>query len=179
MLDRAAVAAGETVLITGASGGVGAAAVQLARQRGAEVIAQTTRDKAADVRALGAQQVIERGTDLLAQLGRETVDVVVDVVGGATFPALLEVLKRGGRYTVAGAIAGPIATLDLRTLYLKDLRLLGCTVTPAGVFARLVRLIESGQLRAPVRVTYPLAEIAAAQSDFLDKAQAGKIVLLP
>jgi NADPH:quinone reductase-like Zn-dependent oxidoreductase len=179
MLDRAAVAAGETVLITGASGGVGAAAVQLARQRGAEVIAQTTRDKAADVRALGAQQIIERGVDLPVQLGRETVDVVVDVVGGTAFPALLEVLRRGGRYAVAGAIAGPIATLDLRTLYLKDLRLLGCTVTPAGVFARLVRLIESGQLRAPVRVTYPLAEIAAAQSDFLDKAQAGKIVLLP
>ena len=175
MLERAAVAAGETVLVTGASGGVGAAAVQLAGQRGARVIAQTTRDKAAEVRALGAQQVVERGADLLAQLGRES----VDVVGGAAFPALLEVLRRGGRYAVAGAIAGPIATLDLRTLYLKDLRLLGCTVTPAGVFVRLVQLIENGQLRAIVRVTYPLSEIAAAQSDFLDKAQAGKIVLLP
>ena len=179
MLERAGVTAGETVLVTGASGGVGAAAVQLAGQRGARVIAQTTRDKAAEVRALGAQQVVERGADLLAQLGRETVDVVVDVVGGAAFPTLLEVLRRGGRYAVAGAIAGPIATLDLRTLYLKDLRLLGCTVTPAGVFVRLVQLIENGQLRATVRVTYPLSEIAAAQSDFLDKAQAGKIVLLP
>ena len=113
----------------------------------------------------------------MSALGRETVDVVVDVVGGPAFPALLEVLKRGGRYAVAGAIAGPIVPLDLRTLYLKDLRLLGCTVTPQGVFARLVDLIQTGQLRPVVRVIYPLAHIAAAQSDFLGKAHAGKIVL--
>lgn len=179
MLERAAVTTQETVLVTGASGGVGAAVVQLARLRGARVIASTAQDKATAVRELGAHEIIERGADPVSALGRETVDVVVDVVGGKAFPALLEVLRRGGRYAVAGAIAGPIVPLDLRTLYLKDLRLLGCTVTPTGVFARLVGLIQTGQLRPMVRVTYPLTRIAAAQADFLAKAHAGKIVLLP
>jgi len=104
---------------------------------------------------------------------------VVDVVGGPAFVSLLDVCKRGGRYAVAGAIAGPTVSLDLRTLYLKDLSLFGCTVTPPAVFARLVDLIQSGALRPLVREVYPLADIAIAQSDFLGKAHTGKIVLVP
>ena len=121
LLTRANVVQGEVVLVTGASGGVGSAVVQLARLRGARVIAVTTRDKARDVLALGAQQTVERSANLVHALGRESVDVVVDVVGGDAFTGLLDVLKRGGRYAVAGAIAGPVVPLDLRTLYLKDL----------------------------------------------------------
>ncbi len=105
--------------------------------------------------------------------------MVIDVVGGATFPSLLEVLKRGGRYAVAGAIGGPLVALDLRTLYLKDLRLLGCTVTSPAVFANLVRYVERGEVRPLVAATYPLREIVAAQAAFLKKAHTGKIVLLP
>jgi len=179
LLTRANVAEGESVLVTGASGGVGSAVVQLARLRGAHVFAVTTRDKAQDVLALGAQQVVERDTNPVHALGRESMDVVVDVVGGAAFTCLLDVLKRGGRYAVAGAIAGPVVPLDLRTLYLKDLRLLGCTVTTPAVFARLVDLIQTGALRPVIRAVYPLADIAIAQSDFLGKAQTGKIVLVP
>ena len=179
LLARASLVQGETVLVTGASGGVGSAVVQLARLRGARVIAVTTRDKAPDVLALGAQQVVERDANPVHALGRESMDVVVDVVGGAAFTGLLDVLKRGGRYAVAGAIAGPVVPLDLRTLYLKDLRLLGCTVTAPAVFARLVNLIEQGALQPVIRAVYPLADIARAQSDFLGKAQTGKIVLVP
>ena len=179
LLTRADVVPGESVLVTGASGGVGSAVVQLARLRGARVIAVTTRDKGGGVLALGAQQVIERGADPLHALGRESIDVVVDVVGGGAFASLLDVLKRGGRYAVAGAIAGPIVPLDLRTLYLKDLQLLGCTVTTPAVFARLVDLIQGGALQPVIRAVYPLADIALAQSDFLGKAQTGKIVLVP
>jgi NADPH:quinone reductase-like Zn-dependent oxidoreductase len=179
LLTRAAVRSGETVLVTGASGGVGAAAVQLARLRGANVMAVSSRAKLREVTALGASQVVDRETPLVATLGREAIDVVIDVVGGSAFAALLDVLKRGGRYAVAGAIAGPIVALDLRTLYLKDLALLGCTVTEPGVFARLVDLIQSGALQPLVRAVYPLADIAVAQSDFLGKAGTGKIVLMP
>jgi NADPH:quinone reductase-like Zn-dependent oxidoreductase len=179
LLTRASVAAGETVLITGASGGVGAAAVQLARVRGARVIAVAGRNKMREVAELGATSVVDRDAPLVASLGRESIDAVIDVVGGAAFGALLDVLKRGGRYAVAGAIAGPIVPLDLRTLYLKDLRLLGCTVTEPAVFARLVELVQSGALQPLVRAVYPLAEIAIAQSDFLGKARTGKIVLVP
>ena len=179
LLTRANVVQDESVLVTGASGGVGSAVVQLARLRGARVIAVTTREKVHDVLALGAQQTVERSANLVHALGRDSVDVVVDVVGGDGFTGLLDVLKRGGRYAVAGAIAGPVVHLDLRTLYLKDLHLLGCTVTTPAVFSRLVNLIREGALQPVIRAVYPLADIAVAQSDFLGKAQTGKIVLVP
>jgi len=179
MIDRAQVTDDETVLITGASGGVGTAAVQLAVRRGARVIAVAQLAKARNLEAMGARRVLAREADLVAELGRESVDVVIDVVGGSSFPALLDALKRGGRYAVAGAIAGPIVELDLRTLYLKDLRLLGCTVTPRAVFENLVRYVEHGEIRPLVSAKYPLREIASAQAAFLKKAHTGKIVLLP
>jgi NADPH:quinone reductase-like Zn-dependent oxidoreductase len=179
MLERAAVVASETVLVTGASGGVGSAAVQLARRRGARVVAMAGLAKASAIQSLGAARVLARDADLVVELGRECVDVVVDVVGGRQFPALLEVLRRGGRYAVAGAIAGPLVELDLRTLYLKDLRLLGCTATAPAIFANLVRFIEQGQIRPLVSATYRLGDIAAAQAAFLKKAHSGKILLVP
>ena len=179
MLTRLQVSAGETVLITGASGGVGSAAVQLAGQLGAKVLAIASRAKAAAVAALGAANVYPRDAELAAALGRESVDAVVDVVGGEQFPALLEVLKRGGRYAVAGAIAGPLVQLDLRTLYLKDLRFFGCTVLEPGVFAKLTRYIESGEIRPLIASVHPLSAIVAAQTEFLEKRHTGKIVLIP
>jgi NADPH:quinone reductase-like Zn-dependent oxidoreductase len=135
--------------------------------------------KAPVIESLGAARVLARDADLIAELGRESVDVVVDVVGGRQFPALLEVLRRGGRHAVAGAIAGPLVELDLRTLYLKDLRLFGCTVTAPEIFANLVRYIERGEIRPLVNATYPLGDIAAAQAAFLKKAHSGKILLVP
>jgi NADPH:quinone reductase-like Zn-dependent oxidoreductase len=179
MLSRAAVREGETVLITGASGGVGSAAVQLAKRRGAHVIAIAGGSKMADVAELGASQVLPRDADLEAALGDESVDAVIDVVGGPQFAGLLRVLRRGCRYAVAGAIAGPLVTLDLRTLYLKDLRLLGCTISEPEVFASLVRYIEGGEIRPVVARTYAMRAIADAQRDFLAKRHLGKIVLMP
>lgn len=175
MLTRTALAAGERVLITGASGGVGSAAVQLAKRRGADVTALASPEKADGVRALGAARVDGRD----ARFAPETFDVVIDVAGGAGFPALLDALKRGGRYGVAGAISGPIAELDLRTLYLKDLTLYGCTILETEVFPNLVGYIERGEIRPVVAATYPLSEIVAAQRAFLTKQHVGKIVLVP
>ena len=105
--------------------------------------------------------------------------MVIDVVGGAQFPALLDVLRPGGRYAVAGAIAGPVVDLDLRTLYLKDQSLFGCTVLGPGVFAELVGHIAAGRVHPLVSATYPLRDIAAAQEAFLAKRHVGKIVLIP
>jgi NADPH:quinone reductase-like Zn-dependent oxidoreductase len=179
MLSRAAVGSAETVLVTGASGGVGSAAVQLARRRGASVIALAGAAKAHALGPLGASRVLPREADLLAELGRESVDAVIDVVGGGQFPQLLEVLRRGGRYAVAGAIAGAVVALDLRTLYLKDLRLLGCTLFEPALFQRLLGYIERGEIRPLVSASYPLSAIVAAQSEFLKKSHAGKIVVTP
>jgi len=179
MLALARVDAGETVLVTGASGGVGSAAVQLAKRRGAHIIALASTAKGAVIRSLGAGRVLDREADLTAELGVESVDVALDVVGGRHFPQLIEVLRRGGRCAIAGAIAGPIVELDLRSLYLKDLRLLGCTIFGPEIFRNLIGYIEREEIRPIVSATYPMSAIVAAQSDFLTKARAGKIVLTP
>jgi NADPH:quinone reductase-like Zn-dependent oxidoreductase len=177
ILTRINLQAGERVLITGASGGVGSAAVQLAKRRGAEVIAMAADAKAGIVRSLGASQVMPRDANLEALFGQEYFDAVVDIVGGSQFGAILNVLKRGGRYGVSGAISGPIVDLDLRTLYLKDLRLIGCTVLEPDVFPNLVSYIERGEIRPVVAATYDLSDIVKAQEAFLTKQHVGKIVL--
>jgi NADPH:quinone reductase-like Zn-dependent oxidoreductase len=179
LLGRASVAAGERVLVTGASGGVGSAAIQLARRRGARVVAVAGAGKEAELAALGAETVVARGTSLLDALGRDSIDVVIDLVGGPQWPVLPDLLKPGGRYAVSGAIAGPLVELDLRKLYLKDLTLFGCTTQDDGVFADLVGYVERGEIRPLVARTYPLAAIVEAQQDFLDKRHVGKLVLLP
>jgi NADPH:quinone reductase-like Zn-dependent oxidoreductase len=177
MLTRARLTSGERVLVTGASGGVGSAAVQLASRRNTTVIALAERSKAAAIHELGATRVLPRDADLLSALGRESLDVVIDVVGGAAFALLLETLVRTGRYAVAGAIGGPLVSLDLRTLYLKDLCLLGCTIPAPEVFPAVIGYIERGELRPVIAATYPLREIVAAQNEFMRKSHVGKIVL--
>lgn len=178
MLHRANVGA-ERVLITGASGGVGSAAIQLAKRRGAHVTALCSPVKADEVRAIGADVVLDRNADLLAMPGADTIDVVIDLVAGPRWPQLLDVLRRGGRYVVSGAIAGPMVELDVRTLYLKDLTFFGSTFQDDEVFANLVGYIERGEIRPLVAQTYPLSDIRRAQEDFLAKHFIGKLVLIP
>lgn len=177
MLTRTQLRSGETVLITGASGGVGSAALQLAKARGARVAVVTSAPKVQSLRDLGADIIIDRKADLVEALGANSVDVVLDLVGGDTWPRLLDVLRPKGRYAVSGAVGGPIVALDLRTLYLKDLRFYGCTVLETEVFGNLVRRIESGTIKPLVAAVFPLREINAAQDAFADKSYTGKIVL--
>ncbi len=179
MLHRAGVADGTRVLVAGASGGVGSAAVQLARRRGAHVTAITSAAKREAVLDLGADRVVTRDDDLVAVLGAESIDVVVDNVAGPGFPAMLRVLRRGGRYVTSGAIAGPIVALDLRDMYLKDITLIGCTAWDAPVFPDLIGYIERGEIRPLLAGTYPLSEIARAQEAFGHKRHIGNLVLLP
>ncbi len=177
MLTRSGVTASETVLVTGASGGVGSAAIQLAKARGARVIAVTSLSKAQALRDIGADTIINRNADYAQELGANSVDVVVDLVAGPKWPSLLDVLRPGGRYAVSGAIGGPIVELDVRTLYLKDLSFFGCTVLAREVFGNLIKHIEGGTLQPLIAQTFPLKEIAAAQSAFEEKGHIGKIVL--
>lgn len=181
MIERVQVSADDTVLVTGASGGVGAALVQFARLRGATVVAVSTAAKADAVRSLGAQVVLDRNEPLAAQLraatGRATVDVVADVVGGAEWPTLIDLLRRGGRYVVSGAVAGPHVALDLRTLYLRDLLLAGTAVQPPGLFARLVGHVERGEIVPTVSAVYRFDQVREAQAAFLERHHVGKIVL--
>ena len=146
---------------------------------GATVVAVCSAGKAPEVKEHGADWTLERRTDLVAALGAGSVDVVIDLVGGPHWPQLLDVLRRGGRYAIAGAIGGPIAEIDLRTVYLKDLTLYGCTFQTDDVFENLVTYIERGEIRPVVSGAYPLSDIARAQEDFLAKKHTGKLVLIP
>lgn len=181
MLSRARLAAGERVLVTGASGGVGGALIQIARAVGAVPYAVAGAAKADAVRACGAAAVIDRETrDLraaLAEVGGTPIDVVADVVGGAAFATLLELIRPGGRYTCAGAIAGPIVELDLRTMYLRDLTLVGATLPPRGAFAEVIGLIERGAVRPLVAASYPLERFVDAQAAFIAKQHVGNVVI--
>jgi len=179
MLHRAGVRQGEHVLVAGASGGVGSAVVQLARLRGATVTAIAARAKMAQVHAIGAVRVIDRADDVVAVLGQQCVDVVVDNVAGPAFPGLLRVLRRGGRYVSSGAIGGPVVALDMRIFYLRDLTLVGCTAWDEPVFPDLVSIIERNAVRPLVARTFALEQIAIAQRLFLEKAHVGNFVLIP
>ena len=180
MLTRAAVTGRDTVLVTGASGGVGGAVVQLAKLRGARVIAMASEAKHDAVAALGADRLLPRTPDDLAGLlAGESVSVVADIVGGDGWPALIEVLQRGGRYTCSGAIAGPMVDFDLRTFYLRDLTFTGSTVIDPAVMPRLVGYIESGAIRPVLAATYPLHALRDAQAAFIAKAHTGNIVVCP
>lgn len=182
MLSRANVTDADTVLITGASGGVGSALIQLAKRRGASVIGLAAEAKHNDLKKLGADHLLPRNpTNIRAALkqisGKETVSVVADIVGGDAFPTLLDTLERGGRYTCSGAIAGPMVELDLRTFYLRDLTLTGSTVVPPHIFNDVIGYIEREEIRPALAATYPLKDFHNAQTAFIAKKHSGNIVV--
>ena len=134
------------------------------------------------VAAFDPHAILDRAPDNLKQalkqaIGRDTVSVVADVVGGSYWPTLIDVLDRGGRYTCAGAIAGPMVEMDLRTFYLRDLTFTGATIVPPGVFADLVGYIERGEVKPALAATYPLEQLHDAQQAFIDKKHIGNIVV--
>ncbi|KAB7888324.1 MAG: alcohol dehydrogenase [Arcobacter sp.] len=177
LLTRANVNKNDIVLISGASGGVGSAAIQLARARGAKVIAITSASKFETIKALGASTVVSREDNLPDVLGKNSVTVVIDLVAGEKWNEFLEVLKPKGRYAVSGAIGGAIVELDIRTLYLKDLSFFGCTILEDEVFPNLIKRIERKEIKPLLAKIYKLKDIVKAQKEFLTKKHIGKIVL--
>lgn len=175
LVSRSGVGPNDQVLITGASGGVGLAAVQLAKLKGAHVTGIASSKKHAAVKDAGADLLLDRD-EVPAE---HSFTVVIDVVGGSGWSGIINTLKPAGRYATSGAIAGPVIEADLRTIYLNDLTIFGCSYTPHEVFAELVALINAGRVKPLISKTYPLAEIAAAQEDFATKNYPGKLVLIP
>ncbi|MEO5710094.1 MAG: zinc-binding dehydrogenase [Nocardioidaceae bacterium] len=179
MLERGGVRSGETVLVTGSSGGVGLAAVQLAAVRGCRVIAQTSAGKEDLVRAAGADAVVGRdasGLEALVPLG---LDAVIDVVAGPQLDALLPRLRPGGRWVVAGAVGGAVVPIDVRRLYLASLRLIGSTMHTPAHFTALVQQARSAGIRPRVAATFPLEEIHDAHALLARRSHVGKIVVVP
>ncbi|WP_135506100.1 alcohol dehydrogenase catalytic domain-containing protein [Roseovarius aestuariivivens] len=175
LLHRAGVAEGQDVLITGATGGVGLAAVELAAQMGARASGVGSAGKHAKVLEAGAVRMYDRDE----ALPEDHFHALIDLVGGPRWPNLIDALRPGGHYAVAGAIGGPIVEADLRRIYLRDITIHGCTYQPPEVFAGLVDMVREGRVRPTIAATYPLREIARAQAEFQSKAQAGKFVLVP
>ncbi len=180
MLQRIDLARGQRIVVTGASGGVGSALVQLAAIRGAEVVAVASASKAEQVSALGAGAVVPRGDDTVARAVDATagrIDAVADVVGGDDVGRWLGAIHPGGRFVTSGAIAGPVVEVDLRTLYLRDIEMIGATVVPEGVFADLLAHIEAGDVRPVLGGTWPLEQIHAAQDAFGTKQHVGSLAI--
>jgi NADPH:quinone reductase-like Zn-dependent oxidoreductase len=140
------------------------------------VIAITSPAKSHQIRRLGAEFTLARDAKLSKALGKHSIDVVIDLVAGKQWPELLNVLKPLGRYATSGAIARPFVEMDVRTLYLKDLTLFGCTVLNQEVFPNLIERIEAGELSALVAETFSLREIAEAQKQFETKQHVGELV---
>jgi len=184
MLKRVGLRPGEIILVTGASGGAGSALVQLAALRRAQVVALTSASHLEEVRGLGAAIVLDRGqkdwTDRLRdRLGARGVDAVADVTGGGAFRDLLDLLRPGGRLVTAGAVAGPVVDVDLRTVYLRRLQIMGSTMGTREDFAALVKYIEGGRIRPLLARTFPLRDVRRAQEVFVSREFFGKLSLVP
>ena len=178
MLNRANVTKIDTVLVPGASGGVGGALIQLSKRRKARVIALASEAKHEDVISLGADKVLPRSPkNIKRALGNERISVVADVVGGDLWQEWIDILDRGGRYVCSGAIGGPIVGFDLRTLYLRDLTFYGSTVLEPKVTIDLVRYIEAGEVKPCLAAKFKLNELREAQEAFIAKEHTGNIVV--
>lgn len=177
MIEAADCEAGERVLVTGASGGVGLATIQILAARGCHVVAYTSADKEEAVMAAGAAEVFLRDRDRLSEVSE--VDVVLDVVGGPDFAAVVDRLRTGGRLAMAGAIAGPLVELDLRRVYLRHRRLIGSTMHTRRAFAGVVEMARRGTVSPRVAQTYPLNGIRDAHERFTRKDFVGKLVVVP
>ena len=183
MLERGGVAEGHTVLVTGASGGVGLAAVQLCRARGARVVAVCSAAKADAVRDAGAHEVVDRGRDRVvddaAAPAPEGYDAVLDVVAGPLVGRGLGLLRPGGRWVVSGALGGWAVDLDVRRLYLSDLSLVGSTMHTPRIFGQLVEIARRGDVHPVVAATFGLEDVTEAQRELALRRHVGKLVVVP
>lgn len=182
--SRARLVAGESVLVTGASGGVAIAAIRIARHIGATVHAITTTENLDRVVALGADYVWDRldpghRRALFEATGRRGVDVVFDSVGQVTWHDNVRALARGGRMIVYGATTGHAAATDVRHLFWKQLSIIGTTMSNRREFEAAMDRVFDGTLEPVVDRVLPLERIREAHERLRAGDQFGKIVLEP
>ena len=185
LMARACLRAGESVLITGGSGGVSTMAVQIARLAGARVHAVTSgRDNVARVEELGAHVVYDRhetdwGRAVWKDTGRRGVDVVLDSVGADIWPTCVRALAPMGRLVTYGATTGPAGEADIRVLFWKQLSILGSTMGTPAEFRRVMRLVFEGRIRPVIDEVLPLDEIRRAHERLEGGDVFGKLVVIP
>ncbi|GAA1774157.1 alcohol dehydrogenase family protein [Streptomonospora arabica] len=182
MIERGRLREGETVLVSGASGGVGLALVQIARARGARVLAVSSGSKIGPVREAGAHVMIDRARDVPEQIraaAPEGVDVALDVVAGKLVSEGLPLLREGGRWVVAGALGGYDVAFDVRRLYLHSAQVIGSAMHTPTHFGLLMDLARQARIQPVVAAAFPLHQAARAQEELARRRHVGKIVLHP
>ncbi|MEV1011312.1 zinc-binding dehydrogenase [Streptomyces sp. NPDC049881] len=182
MIERGRLREGETVLVSGASGGVGIALVQIARARGATVVAISSGAKIDAVRDAGAHEVVDRAGDVAAQVrdaAPQGIDVGLDVVAGDLVGDGLPLLREGGRWVVAGALGGYGVAFDVRRLYLHNAQVIGSAMHTPTHFALLMDMARRAAVEPLVAEVFPLEEAARAQEELARRGHVGKIVLRP
>lgn len=182
MIERGRLAEGETVLVSGASGGVGIALVQIARARGAKVLAISSGSKIGSVREAGAHEVLDRARDIAAQIhdaAPEGVDVALDVVAGDLVGEGLPLLREGGRWVIAGALGGYEVTFDVRRLYLHNGQVIGSAMHTPTHFDMLMDLARRAEIQPVVAAAFPLEQAAQAQEELARRGHVGKIIMNP
>ena len=182
MIERGRMRKGETVLISGASGGVGLAAVQIARARGAKVLAISSGPKIDAVRKAGAHEVLDRAQDVTEQIrsaAPEGIDVALDVVAGDLVGEGLALLREGGRWVIAGALGGYGVAFDVRRLYLHNAQVIGSAMHTPTHFRQLMTLARQGEIQPVIAATFPLDQASQAQEELARRAHVGKIVMHP
>jgi len=185
LIHRAALKAGESVLVVGAGGGVNSLAIQIAKLAGAVVFAVASNaEKAAKAAALGADVVIDRSQadwvrEVLRRTGKRGVDVVVDNVGRATLAASMQAVARGGRIVIVGNTSGPQAEIDIRFIFGKQISLIGSTMGNHQDFRAVTQLLRQGKLKPVISQVVPLRDGIEAYRRMEEGRHFGKIVLQP
>ena len=185
LVTRAAVQPGEDVLIHAAGSGVGSIGIQIAKLRGARVIATAGSDeKLEKAKALGADETINYSNpdwprEVRRLTGKRGVDVVFEHTGAETWPGSIQSLAKDGRLVTCGATSGFDARTDIRQVFYRHLSLLGSFMGSKAELLDAMRFVESGRIRAVVDRALPLADARRAHELMRDRAQFGKLVLKP
>lgn len=185
LIHRAALRAGESVLVVGAGGGVNSMAIQIAKLAGATVFTvAANEEKAEKARSLGADVVIDRSRtdwvrEVLKLTGKRGVDVVVDNVGRATLAGSMQVAARGGRVVMVGNTSGPKAEIDIRFIFGKQISLIGSTMGNHQDFRVVTGLLWQGKLKPVIAQVFPLREGIEAYRMMEEGRHFGKIILTP
>ncbi len=183
LIKRAELQSGETVLVVGGSSGVGAAAIQIAVDRGARVIATASPgEKTEFAQAMGAHEVVDHYSDdwykrVLELAGPDKVQVVFEHVGAATWGQSTRTLGLGARLVFCGATTGPQVELNLRHAFRKHLSILGSTMGDRDTFQAVVDGFNEGRYRPIVDRVFPIDQVAEAHRYLEERRQRGKVVL--
>jgi NADPH:quinone reductase-like Zn-dependent oxidoreductase len=183
--ERVKLKAGETLLVQAAGSGVGSAAIQIGKLLGARVFATASTDaKLSKAKSLGADETInyqeEDFLDAVKRLtGKRGVDVVFEHTGEVTWERSIRSLTRGGRLVTCGATSGYNGKLDIRYLFSRQISLVGSYMGAKAELLEVLKFFEDGRLKPVVDRVLPLEDAAEAHTAIEDRAQFGKVVLVP